>query len=56
MFVYDAILETLLCGNTEMLTKDLPIMLKKFKNIGKDGMTHHEREFKVNDKAHSNEI
>eukprot|EP00794_Sanderia_malayensis_P008055 gene8055-8918_t len=46
MFVHEAILEALQCGNTEMLAKDLPIMLKKYKNVGKDGMTHHEREFK----------
>ena len=48
MFVHDSILESMLCGNTEMLAKDVPIMLKKFKNIGKeDGLTHYEREFKV---------
>ena len=31
-----------------MLAKDVPLMLKKFKNVGKDdGLTHYEREFKV---------
>ncbi|XP_065069823.1 receptor-type tyrosine-protein phosphatase mu-like [Rhopilema esculentum] len=46
-FVHEALLEGLLCGNTEMLAKDLPIMIKKFKSAGKDdGFTHYEREFK----------
>jgi len=47
LFVHTALLEAVLCGKTEMLAKDVPLMLKKFKNVGKDdGLTHYEREFK----------
>jgi netrin-G3 ligand len=50
-FCHDAILESIQCGNTQILAHDLRIALSKMDNVDKDlKMTQFEAEFKVKER------